>query len=128
MSVFCHFKRIVNLVLLLPALSALFILMASMGISAQTAQQSNTGRTLSGYILTQQNELLPNVTVIARSATAEVRTSSDAKGEFRLSIPAGPLTVRFEGKNVTPLEKKIGANDQTEALEIKITIVIAPIL
>jgi hypothetical protein len=84
-------------------------------------------RILSGYILTQQNELLPNVTIIVKSATVEVRSNSDEKGEFRLAIPSGPVTVRFEAKNVTPLEKSIGPNDQTGNLLIKITVVVAPI-
>jgi outer membrane receptor protein involved in Fe transport len=93
---------------------------------AAPTQQADE-RTLSGYILTQQNELLPGVTVIARSATGEVRTVSDAEGRFRLSVPRGSLTVRFEGKNVTPLEQIIGPNNPTENLQIKITVVLAPI-
>ena len=38
--------------------------------------------------------------VIARSDAGEARTTSDADGRFRLAIPPGPLTVRFEGKNI----------------------------
>jgi hypothetical protein len=83
--------------------------------------------TLSGSILTQQNELLPGVTVIARSDSGEVRAVSDAEGRFSLTVPTGALTVRFEGKNVTPVERAIGASDATENLQIRITVVIAPI-
>ncbi|MGB8509604.1 MAG: TonB-dependent receptor, partial [Pyrinomonadaceae bacterium] len=85
------------------------------------------GRTLSGVILTQQNELLPGVTVIARAPTGEARTVSDAEGRFRLAVPPGALTLRFEGKNVTPVEEAIGANDPTENLRIKINLTIAQI-
>ncbi len=104
---------------------------ASLAISppllAMFAQQASRERMLSGYILTQQNELMPNVTVIAKSTAGEVRTTSDAKGEFHLAIPEGPVTVRFEGQNVTPMEQRLGPNDQTENLRIMITVVIAPI-
>lgn len=94
---------------------------------ASPARQGGGGRTLSGSILTQQNELLPGVTVIARSASGEARTASDAEGRFSLTIPPGALTVRFEGKNVTPVERTIGPDDATENLQIRITVVIAPI-
>jgi hypothetical protein len=100
---------------------------ATQGLTLLRSNQPTGERTLSGYILTQQNELLPNVTVIVRSATGEVTTTSDGKGEFRLAIPDGPVTVRFQGKNVTPLELSVGPNDPIENLRIKITVVIAPI-
>lgn len=90
-------------------------------------QEGRMERVLSGSIFTQQNELLPGVTVIARSASGEVRTVSDAEGRFHLNVPREPLTVRFEGKNVTPLEQSLGSNDLTENLQIKITVTIAPI-
>jgi len=99
----------------------------SLAKATAARQQATTTRMLSGYILTQQNELLPNVTVIAKSAAGEVRTVSDAKGEFRLAIPVGPVSLRFEAKNLTPLEQNIGPNDPTENLRIKVTVVIAPI-
>jgi hypothetical protein len=120
-----HFKAFFAAFFLLAALKVPPRVVASAKFAP--AQQSNTTRMLSGYILTQQNELLPNVSVIAKSETTEVRTVSDAKGEFHLAIPTGAITVRFEGKNVTPLEQNIGANGQTENLWIKLTVVIAPI-
>lgn len=96
-------------------------------VDASGAPQAGSGRTLSGSILTQQNELLPGVTVIARSDSGEARTVSDSEGRFRLAVPPGALTVRFEGKNVTPVERAVGPDDATENLQIKINVVIAPI-
>ncbi len=90
-------------------------------------QVGDNERIVSGSILTQQNELLPGVTVIARSASGEVRTVSDAEGRFRLIVPRDALTLRFEGKNVTTVEQAIGANDAAENLQIKITLVIGSI-
>lgn len=97
------------------------------GAAAYTRLPQQTGRTLSGYILTQQNELLPNVNVIIRSDTGELLTLSDDKGEFRLAIPSGPLTLIFEANNIGRLEQKLDAADSTENLRIRVTVVIAPI-
>jgi outer membrane receptor protein involved in Fe transport len=108
-------KGIVALLFLLVSISEIF------------AQQTTGNRIFSGYILTQQNELLPNVTIIVRSSTSELRTTSNDQGEFRLAVPDGPLTVRFEGKNITSLEQTFGPNDRIDNLNIKITVAIAPI-
>ena len=49
------------------------------------------------------------------------------EGNFRLRVPNEPLTLRFEGQNIAPLEKSIGITDSFENLRIKITFVIPPI-
>ncbi len=83
-------------------------------------------RTVSGYILTQQNERLAGVTVIVRGSFWDARTISDREGYFHIQVPIGALT-RFEGKNVQPLEKTIARNEPSENLEIKVYVVIAAI-
>lgn len=91
-------------------------------------RQSGESRSLSGVILSRQDELVPNVSVIVRTATGEeLQTASDAKGSFDLSVPRAPLTVRFEGSNVAPQEISIGVNEATENLQIKIEFVVSPI-
>lgn len=82
------------------------------------------GRSLSGSILKQQNELLPGVMVIVSSDSGESRTVSDAEGRFRLAVPSGPLTVRFEGRNIKPLEQAIGPEGATENLQVKVELLI----
>src|SRR5262245_55058168 len=84
-------------------------------------------RTVSGYILSQQNERLPGVTVIVSGSTWDARTISDREGYFRIDVPVGAITIRFEGKNVQPFEKTVGRDEPSENLEIKINVVIAPI-
>jgi outer membrane receptor protein involved in Fe transport len=92
------------------------------------AGQSGESRPLSGVILSRQDELVPNVSVIVRTATGEQRqTVSDAHGAFNLSVPRAPLTVRFEGDNIAPQERSLGASDATENLQIKIEFVVSPI-
>lgn len=81
-------------------------------------------RVLAGSIITQQNELLPEVTIIVRSAVGDVRTISDAEGRFRLSVPPGPLTVRFEAKNMTAVERTFSPNESIEELSIRVTLIV----
>jgi hypothetical protein len=76
--------------------------------AAGTYRVQGGGRILSGSVLTQQNELLPGVTVIARSDAGETWTISDAEGHFRLTVPSGRLTIRFEGRNITPFDLSRG--------------------
>lgn len=93
-------------------------------ISASASAVQLRERVISGQILTQLNERLPAVTVIVITSAGQVRTQSDAAGYFRITVPSGPVTVRFEGKNVTPVEQTIGANDRSEGLTIKVVVII----
>ncbi len=93
-----------------------------------TSRSEQAGeRILSGYIVTQQYELLPGVNVIARFASGEARTVSDAEGRFRLNVPHESLTLRFESNNINTVERVIGPNEATENLQIKLNLVIQPI-
>ena len=84
-------------------------------------------RTVSGYILTQQNERLPGVTVVVRGSFWNTSTISDREGCFRLDVPVGSITIRLKGKNIQPLEKAIERTESSENLEFKVNVVIAPI-
>ena len=84
-------------------------------------------RTVSGYILTQQNERLPGVAVIVRGSFWAMRTISDREGYFHLEVPVSSITIRLEGKNIQPIEKPIGPSERSEDLEFKVNVVIAPI-
>ena len=91
-------------------------------------RQSGKSRTLSGVILSRQDELVPNVSVIVHAATGEQgRIVSDARGAFSLSVPREPLTLKFEGNNIAPQERSIGVGDATENLQIRIEFVVSPI-
>src|SRR5262252_69925 len=104
------------------------VIVLAVAVNAQTGSQVSKGeRVLSGEIVTQQNELLPGVSVIVRSDQGDIRTLSDLEGRFRLMVPAGPLTVSFEGKNGTPIEQTIAPNASTENLRIKVNVIIPPI-
>jgi len=123
----------------------LMLLVTSHAVSAQTlvsestvpvwnpapftrSQQSNNMRTVSGVILSPQNELVAGVTVTARSASGEqATTTSDAEGKFRLSIPAGVVTLRFFGRSIALVSKTLEAGERAEDLQISVTFVIPPV-
>ena len=62
-------------------------------------------RTLSGVIVTPKNEAVEGVSIISSSASGEVKTVSDADGNFKLSVPKEALTLRIEGKNIAVARK-----------------------
>lgn len=78
-------------------------------------------------VVTQQNEALPGVTVIVRSASGEQSAVSDDEGNFRFAVPGGDLTLRVEGKNIYPAERVIGRGDETTNLRVKVEVIIPPI-
>jgi hypothetical protein len=106
----------------LPLAVLCFALLTCSGVMAQTAT-----RTLSGVIITQQNEVVPGVTMLVRTSSGEQQASSDAAGKFRLTVPNEPLSLKFSGQNIAPFVQMIGANERSENLQIKITYVIPPI-
>ena len=94
----------------------------------QQPQASGDTRTLSGVILSDKDELVPNVTVTARAASGEERTTkSNANGSFSLAVPKETVTVRFFGNNIALQTRTIGATESADNLQIKIEFVVAPV-
>jgi outer membrane receptor protein involved in Fe transport len=90
-------------------------------------QQSGDARIVSGVILSAQNELVAGVTVVARSASGEQRTTSDAEGNFRLTVPDGAVTLNFFGRGIALVTKTIAAGEPTENLQIKVSFIVPPV-
>ncbi|MEO8074321.1 MAG: hypothetical protein ABI686_13865, partial [Acidobacteriota bacterium] len=91
------------------------------------AQTTNNTRTFSGTIVTQQFELVPNVTIEVQTSDGKLQTISDAEGTFSLSVPNEPLSVKFFGNNIEPQTRIFAAPDNIENLQIKINFVVRPI-
>lgn len=90
-----------------------------------SAQQGTNNRTITGVILSQKDELISGVTVVVKSAAGEKKTTTtDAQGAFRIDAAAanGPVTLRFEGANIVPLEQTFARSETTENLRIKVTL------
>ncbi len=91
------------------------------------AQQRVAGRTLSGVVITHKDEAVRGVTVIARSSSGEVSTVTDDEGQFRLEVHDEAVTLRVEGKNITPQERALRSGHPTENLHFEIDFVIPPL-
>jgi hypothetical protein len=102
------------------------ILFLSVALDA-VAQTTRTTRTLSGTILTQQNETVAGVSILVRSAAGEQRAESDAEGNFRLSVPAETLSLRFFGRKIALVSKTINLDEPSENLDIRVAYIIPPI-
>lgn len=99
------------------------LLAAQIIVAAQSAT-----RTLSGVVVTAQNETAAGVTVAAQTSTGEARTETNERGEFRLNVPAGEaVTLKLFGKNIALASKIIGANESGENLQIRVSYVVPPI-
>ncbi|MDX6694703.1 MAG: hypothetical protein QOF02_2306, partial [Blastocatellia bacterium] len=90
-------------------------------------QQTGETRVVSGVVVSQQNELVPNVRILIRSSNGEQQTMTGAAGSFRLEVPSGPLSLKIFGKNIALLSKSIGATDAAENLRIAVSFIVPPI-
>ncbi|HEY0408626.1 MAG TPA: TonB-dependent receptor [Pyrinomonadaceae bacterium] len=90
-------------------------------------QQQHATRILSGVVVSQQNELVPNVRILVRSATGEREATTDAAGNFRLEVPDGALSLKIFGKNIALLSKSVGPHDSSENLRLVISFIVPPI-
>jgi outer membrane receptor protein involved in Fe transport len=91
-----------------------------------TVSGQNT-RTLSGTILTQMFEVVPNVTVEVQTFDGKLTTVSDGEGRFSLQVPAESLSVKFSGKNIEPVTRIFAPTDKIEDVQIKIEYVVPPV-
>jgi outer membrane receptor protein involved in Fe transport len=84
-------------------------------------------KTFSGTVLTQQFELVPNVSIEIRASDGKLETRTDAEGKFSLKVPVESLSVKFYGKNLQTVTRIFAPADTLENLQIKITYIIPPV-
>lgn len=97
------------------------------GLDQTPASAAGAGRTVSGVTVTRKSEPVPGVSIAIRSEAGEERTVSDAGGAFRLSAPAGQLTLEVEGRNIVTRTLVLKAGEETENLRIEIEYIIPPL-
>jgi len=110
-------------------LLSLALLCGQTRIQARTinAQQQKAERTLSGVVITSNNEVAKGVTITARSAWGEQSTTSDEDGAFRLTLPDEALTLVITGNHVVTKELQIERGTLTDHLRIEIVYVVPPV-
>ena len=103
---------------------SLRILFISLSLTICVSAQNRV--TISGTIITVNNKIVPNVTVIAETSNGKLTVISNKEGKFSLNLP-NVSSIRFEGKNISPFEKTFSANEKTTDLRIEIRFIIAPV-
>jgi hypothetical protein len=84
-------------------------------------------RSVSGVVLTDNNELVPNVAVVAEYASGKTETTTDAIGSFRLTIPSEEAKLKVLGKYVVSEEKNLGPSGPVEGFELRVRYAIPPL-
>ena len=84
-------------------------------------------RTFSGTVLTQQFELIPNVSIEIETSSGKINATTDADGAFSVQVPNESLSVKFYGKNLSSVTRIFAATDAVSNLQIKTSYIIAPV-
>ena len=97
------------------------LLLAAVGIS--TSQETSL-RVISGGVLTNKNEAVPNVSVVAECSSGRQETTTDAAGAFRLSVPREPVKLTVVGEYLVSEERTIAIWDPVDGLQLRVSYVI----
>src|SRR5262245_61227574 len=62
-------------------------------------------RSISGVVMTDKNEVVPNVAVAAEYASGKTETTTNAIGSFRLNIPSEEAKLKVLGEYLVSEEK-----------------------
>lgn len=84
-------------------------------------------RTFSGTVVTQQFELIPNVSIEIETSSGKINATTDADGEFSVQVPNEPLSVKFFGNNIAPVTRIFAVTDTLIYLQVKTNFVVRPI-
>ena len=84
-------------------------------------------RTFSGTVLTQQFELIPNVSIEIETSDGKIAATTDAEGAFSAQVPNESLSVKFFGNNIAPVTRIFAVTDTLIRLQIKTNFVVRPI-
>jgi hypothetical protein len=78
-------------------------------------------------VVNNRREVLPNITVIARTQRDEQSVLTNGDGHFRFVVRSGFVTLHIDGRNLRPLDREFTASETTENLEIAVTFVVPPV-
>ncbi len=76
---------------------------------------------VSGTVLTEKSEVVPDVSVIAVYASGREETKTDNEGNFQLRIPREAAKISVVGKYLTSNERTIGVADSSENLLLRVS-------
>jgi hypothetical protein len=77
-------------------------------------------RTLSGEVLNEKTERVPDVVVTAKWGAESRVTKTDDGGNFSLAVPNVPVKLIVSGRYIAPNEQQISAEVRTEPIQLQI--------
>ncbi|MDQ3750130.1 MAG: TonB-dependent receptor plug domain-containing protein, partial [Acidobacteriota bacterium] len=84
-------------------------------------------RTFSGTVITQQFELIPNVSIEIQTSNGKISATTDAEGAFFVQVPSESISVKFFGNNIVPQTRIFAVTDTIIRLQIKAAFIVRPI-
>jgi len=96
-------------------------------LAASGWAQATAIRVVSGRVLTDRNEVVPDVQVTATWNDGSAETETDNNGAFHLTTPDVPLTLDVAGKYVVFQPVHVARSERTEDLDLRVTYAIAPV-
>ncbi|NNE64963.1 MAG: TonB-dependent receptor [Pyrinomonadaceae bacterium] len=85
-------------------------------------------RVLSGVVITNIYEAVPDVLIEVETADGIIKTTSDSEGKFSLRVPSKALSVKFSGKNIEPKTRMFGPDEKIADLRVRIEFVVPPVV
>ena len=104
-----------------------FLSIIALGVIFNVHLFAQSERTFSGVVLTQQFELVPNVSIEVRTSDGKLETTTDAEGKFSLKVPSEPISAKFSGRNLQTVTRIFAVTEALENLQIKITYIVPPV-
>jgi hypothetical protein len=100
--------------------SCFLVALLPLAVAGILNAQAAPSRVVSGVVITDRNEVVPNVSVVAVYASGKKETTTDADGGFRLSVPDEPLKLAVVGKYLVSEERIIGTSEPRDGLQLRV--------
>lgn len=94
----------------------------------QTQSPADSLRTVSGVVLTDKNEAVPDASITAKSLSGTAQALSDGNGNFHLRVSNGTLVLKITGKYLVPAERLLSVSEPWEGLVLQVKCTIPPVL
>lgn len=96
-------------------------------LSAWVPAVAADGRTLSGVVVTDKNETVPNAAILIRTPGGEQTITSGEDGSFSALVPDGAISVEVSGDNIARFRKVISAGGAVSGLRLMVAYVVPPV-
>lgn len=89
-------------------------------LSMSDGQTSGPIRPVSGTVVNEHWELVPDTTVIAKFQNRVEKATTDSQGMFSFRLPEGPVTFVVSGPYIAPFEQLVMVGSLTASLRLQV--------